>query len=217
MREDLEKILRLAIRSETARLHTSIPAKIKSYDVGTQRATIRLIVDHARLNDEGQVEQFVPPLLQNVPVQFPQGAGYSITWPLNEGDEGTLIFNERSTSEYKATGADRNTPQNLRRFNLTDAVFLPGSARGLAEQVLPDAMVFAGGTFVFGDKAVTTFLARADKVTERLNAIEQYLQTHEHFYVNPAGGLPLITTGKEPPIAPTTVESQIRCNKIKGD
>jgi hypothetical protein len=215
--KDLEQILRTAIRAEIARIHTQAPARIISYDASQQRATVQLLVDHAKQDDEKNVEQYVPAQIPNVPVAFPSGGGFAITWPIEPGDEGWIEFSERSISEFKTTKQNRYTPQSLRRFDLTDAVFKPENPRGKQATVRAGAMVFTGNLFVFGDKNVETFLARADKVTERLNAIEQYLQTHEHFYVNPAGGLPLITTGKEPPIGPTTVESQIRCNKIKGE
>jgi len=213
--KDLEQILRTAIRAETARIHTQAPARIVSYDASQQRATVQLLVDHARQDDEKNVDQYAAAQIPNVPVVFPTGGGFSITWPINPGDEGWLEFSERSIDEFKTSKQSRYTPKSLRRFDLTDAVFKPENARGKQATVRAGAMVFTGDLFVFGDKNVETFLARADKVTARLNAIEDYLQNHEHNYVSPGG--PAVTTGKIPPTAPTTFESQIKSDKIKGE
>lgn len=210
--KDLEQILRIAIRSETARIHTQAPARIISYDAATQRATVQLLVDHAKQDEDQNTEQYQTTQIPNVPVSFPSGGGFSITWPIDAGDEGWLEFSERSISEFKATKQKRYTPQSLRRFDLTDAIFRPENNRGKQATVRAGAMVFTGDLFVFGNKNVETFLARADKVEARLNAIENFLITHQHSV--PAFGT---TTGTVPPTGPTTFPGDTAADKIKGE
>lgn len=111
------------------KLNVSLPATIVSYNPLTQTATVQ-IVPAARRHDpesEAWVPEPIPPIA-NIPVVFPSGSGgaYTITWPLVPGDPVLLVVCDRSTDEYRATGAPQTVPQDVRRLDLTDAVAIPG-------------------------------------------------------------------------------------------
>lgn len=122
----IEELLREAIRSEIARIHTMMPGIVESFDSAKCRATIRPAIMARHRNEEGEYEYTEMPVLENVPVLFPgNGTGISVTWPVEEGDEVTLGFMERSMAEWKKEGGKGTQPYDPRRFDLTDAVAWP--------------------------------------------------------------------------------------------
>ena len=111
----------LAAKQIVYGMHTHALGRVLSYDHAKQRATIQLII-RARLNEEPRK---IPPIT-GVPVLFPAGGGFSMTWPLAKGDEGNVVFMGRSLDEWNTLGAGDITPSDLRRFDLSDAVFCAG-------------------------------------------------------------------------------------------
>jgi hypothetical protein len=69
------------------------------------------------------------PLIPDVPIQFPGGGGWSLTFPLAPGDEGLLIFCSRCIDYWHLLGAGadgRGQPQaEFRMHDLSDAIFIP--------------------------------------------------------------------------------------------
>ena len=215
----LEKIIRDAVKEGIARVHTQVPGRVLEYDHDTQRAKIQLIVQHA-FDDDGEVDYYKPKPLVNVPVIFPA----ILTWPLQSGDPGWVQFAERSFDEYAATGNDETTPRDLRRFDLSDAVFSPCYLRGEADVDGSDVVIDRrSGDIKIGGSDVSEFLARADKVESRLNALEDYMAQHEHTYTAPAIPaspvptiLPRVLAAPDP-AAPTTLPGATASDHVKGD
>ena len=119
-----------AVRCGIARIHTSMPAKVVAYNAALQTVSVQPSVQFRYL-DEDEVEHFEDyPVLSNVPVLFWQATGYALTFPLSPGDPVTLFFSERSTDEWRALGAASCTPRDARRFDLSDAVAVPGGIPG---------------------------------------------------------------------------------------
>lgn len=123
----LEALLKDAIRSQIARVHTSAPARVIDYDSETCTAKVQLILQQSYIDAESgeRVYYEVPPLVE-VPVVFPA----ILTWPLSKGDPGWVMFSERSLDEYVAEGGGSVRPVDARRFDLSDAVFYPTYMRG---------------------------------------------------------------------------------------
>lgn len=121
-------LLLAAIQSEVAKIRTALPGRVVSYDHATQRATIGLAV-RSKVRDPltGAITNADTPLIPNVPILFPGGTGYAVTFPLTAGDPVLVLVCERSLDEWKATGNASNDAQDVRRFNLSDAVAIPGS------------------------------------------------------------------------------------------
>lgn len=109
-------------RTVVASMHTGAIARVVSYDSTKQRARVQPVI-RGRY-DDGESFQF--PQLVDVPVMFPQGGGYSITFPLQAGDHVWLVFSERSADEWRARGGSDVEPQSTRRFDLSDAFAIPG-------------------------------------------------------------------------------------------
>lgn len=101
-------------------IHTALPGIIKSYDATTNKATIQPALNKAYVTGSMPM-----PLLENVPIMFPGGKDFNITYPINEGDYVLLIFIERSIDLWLSVGG-QVTPDDPRKFDLSDAVAIPG-------------------------------------------------------------------------------------------
>jgi hypothetical protein len=64
-------------------LHTSGPGIIQSFDAGKQTAVVAPVVEKWF---RGKGFKPLPPLV-DVPVQFPGGGGFVLTFPVAKGDE----------------------------------------------------------------------------------------------------------------------------------
>lgn len=113
-------IINNSIWSVLNNVHTALPGIIKSYDPATNIASVQPALNKAFKSGEMPM-----PILNNVPVMFPGGAAFNITFPVNEGDYVLLIFIERSIDLWKAVGG-QVTPKDPRKFDLSDAIAIPG-------------------------------------------------------------------------------------------
>lgn len=120
-------LLLAAVQSELSKVRTAIAGTVVSYDHTTQKATVQVAVrDKVRAARGGAIENVDVPLLANVPVVFPRATGYADTFPLSAGDSVWIMFAYRSLDEWKTTGGATNDAQDVRRFDLSDAVCIPG-------------------------------------------------------------------------------------------
>lgn len=113
-------ILRNAVNTVTNEMHTSMPGIIKSFNPSNNLATIQ-----PALNRNYITGPLSLPVLENVPIIFPQTNTFSMTYPINAEDPCVLFFSERSIDEYLSTG-EQGTPRDRRKFSLSDAYAIPG-------------------------------------------------------------------------------------------
>lgn len=103
-------------------VHVSIPGKIESYNPATKEASVKPLIK--RKFATGEVLSY--PVISGVPVQIPGGKRACLSYPLEVGDAGIILFSERSLEEYLngfVVEADQGDP---RRFSLNDGIFIPG-------------------------------------------------------------------------------------------
>lgn len=109
-------------------LHTSMPGIIKSFDAEKQTASVQPAIRRVFVTREGTEEVLTPsdiPILINVPVQFPRGGGFSLTFPVKKDDECLIVFAERAIDRWHKFGGVRDP--NARRFHsLSDATAFVG-------------------------------------------------------------------------------------------
>lgn len=165
-----------AARAATALINVALPAKVISYDATKQTVTVRLAPKRARRKNKTELERYNQPDIANVPVAFPGTGAWSITWPIAAGDYGVVVVCDRSIDEWKSTGADRTDPQDPRRFDLTDCVFVPGG-RPFTAVVAPagvdaSALVIAGALIKLGSSAASDAVALSTLVIAQLNALK---------------------------------------------
>lgn len=74
------------------------------------------------------------PILVMVPLLFPNGGGFTLTFPVSAGDECLLFFNDRELDNWLVSGAGQ-APTTGRVHDLADAIAVVGlrsNKRGLA-------------------------------------------------------------------------------------
>lgn len=124
----LPSIIKQAIDNRLKDLHTSCPGIVESFDPVTQTASIQPAIKRIFVTDDGEKEILTPsplPLLINVPIVFPRGGGFSLTFPVKKGDECHIQFCERSIDIWHEKGEVCN-PGARRFHSLSDAVAYVG-------------------------------------------------------------------------------------------
>lgn len=121
----LSSNIRDGINNRLKDLHTAMPGTIVSFDPENQLATVQPGIKRVfrTLNDDNSVDlnPVDLPLLINVPVIYPRGGGFSITFPVKEGDECLIVFCERAIDTWHRDGGTA-TPNAKRFHDLSDAV-----------------------------------------------------------------------------------------------
>lgn len=117
----LEGIINNALADNAAHFRVAVPGIVESFDASKQTATV--IVACSGTDSDGS-EMRLPPLL-DVPVSFPRGGGFAVTFPIVAGDEGLLVFSDRCIDGWFQTGSP-GIPPDHRLHDLSDACFIPG-------------------------------------------------------------------------------------------
>lgn len=135
---DWAEIVQAAIASALFDTHTAMPGQIVAVHTDAsgrgQLADVRPCLRNA-LAMADDAEGFAPfveedlPIIPRVPIAFPQGGGFAITWPLAAGDFVLLVFAERSIDQWLATAAKSRqvaiSTGDLGTHTLDGAVALP--------------------------------------------------------------------------------------------
>lgn len=166
---------------------TSQPATVLSYDKETQTATVQPVIQVYEVFWESEEEGFAPLESATVPVCFPGSGAFSITWPIEPGTQGVLVFCDRSMSAWMSSGGESVEPADRSRFDESNAFFIP-EIRSAATPRDPSAVdddhcVFKMGLnqrVLIADATANKALALAEGVQARLNAIETAFNLHTH-------------------------------------
>lgn len=124
---DIVRLILDAIEGRLFDVHTGLPATVVSFDPTKQSADVQPLLRRVMVDENESPVTVTIPVITNVPIQYPSGAGWSITWPLAVGDIVYLHFAERSIDDWlEAPPGSLVTPTQARKFDLSDAVVLAG-------------------------------------------------------------------------------------------
>ena len=119
--------LHLAMDDLHGRIWTALPCIIQNvtWNNGSPYAEVELAVMGRVRNEVQQVSFTQLPKLPSCPILFPRGGGYSITFPVNKGDEALIVFSCRSIDEWYSQG--KAAPAfDLRMTDLSDGIVIVG-------------------------------------------------------------------------------------------
>jgi len=121
-------IIKDAISSELAAVWTALPCEVVSYDPDEVTVKVQPLIKIPVRAKGGSIELVEIPELQDVPVMFPCAGGFTITHPINPGDECFVSFSSRNIDLWWQSGGIQN-PFDTRRHDLSDgfAFFRPQS------------------------------------------------------------------------------------------
>jgi hypothetical protein len=125
---DNEESLRLALENMQSNLWTCLPAIIERVDLEKQTIEAQPTIQGQITDEEGKISYVNMPLLVDVPICFPKGGGYAITFPLEIGDEVLVVFSSRCIDGWWQNGGITSAPE-FRMHDLSDgfAILAPTS------------------------------------------------------------------------------------------
>jgi hypothetical protein len=103
------------------RYYHCLPGRVESYVYNEQRATVKPLIKKMYIN--GDIVEL--PILVNVPIIFPRTMTSGVVFPIIRGDGVLLLFADRSLERWYSSGDDVE-PGDSRKFDLSDAVAIPG-------------------------------------------------------------------------------------------
>lgn len=182
--ETLAEAINAAVESGGRDIYTMIPAKVVKWDVDKQRANCQPLIKNVTSGEDGAREVKSWPVVPGVPVHFMGAGDFRITFPVDNGTIGMLVFSHRSLDKWLTGSGGEVDPELDHDHALTDAVFLPGLRTfGSPLSPAPPSDVIelsAGGT--------TQFVALANLVKDRIDTIQQAFDGHVHLYVPGTAG-----------------------------
>ncbi len=176
------------VESYVSEINVALPGRVETYDATKQTADIKPLVKRRVRTESGAELLEELPVIPGVPVAFPRGGGFFLSFPLERGDFVELVFHSRSIDKWFSGDGGDTDPDDFRTHDLSDAVAHPGLyplTRALAQADASKMVVGADGGLQMriGDALIelgTTggaldFVALAQKVATELTRIQTYM------------------------------------------
>lgn len=116
---------RTAVEGKQAGMWTAMPAIVTAYDPARMTCSAQPAIKAKQEAQDGKVSDVQMPLCVDVPVVFPRGGGFSLTFPIAAGDEVLLVFASRCIDGWWDQGGVQNQIEQ-RMHDLSDAFAIPG-------------------------------------------------------------------------------------------
>ena len=115
--------IRTLLDQARMRIGTALPAAVETYNRATRRIKINPSIK-VQVVKEGKMEEVPRPSVTNVPVVFPGGGGYILTFPLESGDQVLRVATERGLSNFKRSFQEASPDGSV--LSPRNAVAIPG-------------------------------------------------------------------------------------------
>lgn len=124
----LLNIIKDAVNAGLANIWHALPCEVESYDPDAVTISAQPLIKIPVKQSDGSIKLEQLPLLLDVPVMFPCAGGFTITHPINRGDECFISFASRNIDLWWQSGGIQN-PFDTRIHDLSDgfAFFKPQS------------------------------------------------------------------------------------------
>ena len=99
-----EEAIRAAFDGMAAGLWTAMPAIVQSFDPAKMTLVAQPAIKGRVRGKDGTISFVEMPLLVDVPVLFPSGGGFSLTFPIAQGDEALIVFADRCIDAWWQSG-----------------------------------------------------------------------------------------------------------------
>jgi hypothetical protein len=129
--------LRAALDGKQAEIWTALPGIVAAFDATAMTVSVQPAIKGLITGEDGSVRQASLPLLINVPVIWPQGGGFVLTFPIAAGDECLVVFASRCIDGWWQSGGVQ-APTEQRMHDLSDGFAIVGP-RSQARRLTPAA------------------------------------------------------------------------------
>ena len=123
--DDPVEAQRAALDGRQAEIWTALPGIFQSFDPEALTASVQPAIRGEVAGETGTARTVDMPLLVDVPVVFPHGGGYSLTFPIRPGDECLVVFASRCIDAWWQSGGIQS-PAEARMHDLSDGFAIPG-------------------------------------------------------------------------------------------
>lgn len=134
--DDPTEMMHVALEGRASRIWTALPGIITQVDHTKMIVHVQPAVQARQAFPDGSVQHVDLPLVPDVPIMFPSGGGYTLTFPIKAGDTCLLHFASRNIDNWFSSGGV-SAPLDNRMHDLSDAFATvgPRSQAGLLENV----------------------------------------------------------------------------------
>lgn len=122
---DLTEAVRTSLDGRQAEIWTALPGIINSFDPDAMTVSVQPAIKGTTTAPNGTDVSVALPLLVDVPIQFPQGGGFCLTFPIVAGDECLVVFASRCIDGWWQSGGIQ-PPAEHRMHDLSDGFALIG-------------------------------------------------------------------------------------------
>ena len=137
----MAEVIRRALEDRVNDINVALPGRVESFNKNNQTADIKPLIRRVIRTRKGAPIEEELPVIPNIPVVFPRAGGYIITLPVQVGDTGQIIVNQRNIDRWREVGGADVNPGDQRCHDLSAAVFYPGLS--------PSDQAFAGFNSAF--------------------------------------------------------------------
>lgn len=156
---DHEEALKAMLKGHQATVWTCLPGIIESFDPNKVTAQVQPAIQSKKQAIDGTFTNVTLPMMQDVPVVFPRGGGFTLTMPVKKGDECVIWISARCIDSWWQSG-DVQPPAHPRMHDLSDGFCEvgPSSQVNLPGPVSTSSVQLKGpGNTVLLDVTDTTF------------------------------------------------------------
>ncbi len=203
----LAEIIRRALDSRISDVQVSLPGQVQAYDSKSLTVDVLPMVTRPLPTLDGDTVFEPLPLLSGVRVSFPRSKKFSLTFPLEAGDEGMIVCSSWDLAGWLNTGLVSD-PADLRNHHLQHAWFVPGVC---SDPGLPStdpgtaALVLTGPDVRLGDVSATAHAALGEGVKAWLDAL----------LTANAAGVGGVGVAVTPPVGPYATTGAILAVQVK--
>jgi hypothetical protein len=108
-----------------AEVWTALPGVVQGFDPVALTVSVQPAVKGRITSPDGSTRSVALPLLVDVPVVFPRGGGFTLTFPVKDGDECLVVFSSRCMDAWWQSGGVQE-PLEPRMHDLSDGLALVG-------------------------------------------------------------------------------------------
>ena len=142
---DLNEAVLGALIGHQAGLWTALPGVVVKVNLAAHTVEVKPSILMSYVDSTGAAQSIDVPVLPDVPLVFPSGGGYSLTFPVAVGDEVLVVFASRCIDAWWESGHGANgQPQaEPRMHDLSDGFAIPGprsKPRALSPQPRSDCV-----------------------------------------------------------------------------
>ena len=120
------EIFKRLIDNANAELHVSCPGIVQSFNAEKQTVTVMLAIKEKVIEMDSTLADIPFPILLDVPICIPSAGGFSLTLPVQAGDECLVVFSDLGFDWWYQNGGVQNKTQDLRRHDLSDGFAILG-------------------------------------------------------------------------------------------